>query len=137
MTQSIRAFLVVALVACITPLFAFAQDTTYIETLLQGTLRVLNIIVTILFVLAIAVFAWGIVKLISFADNPEKRKNAKAILWWGVIGIAVLSLLMGLVAILKTVFGVPDAGSPSVPSFGGGGGGGGGISLPSDCSPSC
>ncbi len=118
------------------PLFVRAQNTQYVEDLLNGTLRVLNIIVTILFVLAIAVFAWGIVKLIASADNPEKRKNAKAILWWGVIGIAVLALLMGLVALLGTIFGIPDPGTLSVPRFNRGGGSGG-ISLPNDRDPSC
>lgn len=90
------------------PAIALAQnpDTSGPQALVQGALTILNIIVTVLFVVAIAVFGWGIIKLIASAGDPEKRKEAKGILIWGVIAIAVLALLFGLVQYLSTVFGV-------------------------------
>ncbi len=92
------------------PVVVFAQnpDTSGPQELVQGALQILNIIVTILFVVAIAVFGWGIIKLIASAGDPEKRKEAKGILIWGVIAIAVLALLFGLVQYLSTVFGVDE-----------------------------
>ena len=91
------------------PLLAMAQVNPNLmgpTMLATGTLTILSTIVTILFVLAIAVFAWGIVKMILAAGDPEKVKEARGIIIWGVIAIAVLASLFGLVTYLRTVFGV-------------------------------
>ena len=62
--------------------------------------------IEILFVLAIAVFLWGIVKFIYSAGNPEKRKESKNLIIYGLIGLFVLFSFLGIIEILKnTVFG--------------------------------
>ena len=95
-------------------MIALAQGLPGIETLAQSALRVMNIVVTILFVLAIAAFAWGIVKMVAASGDPEKVKEAKGIIIWGVIAIAVLAALFGLIRYLREIFGVADVTNPTI-----------------------
>ena len=68
-------------------------------------------------IIALLVFVWGIVKLIASAGNTEKRREAKAILWWGIIGLAVISSAGGIVIALQAYFGV-TGGTIPIPQFG-------------------
>lgn len=84
---------------------------------LIGTAR---LVLVLLFVLALLVFVWGMVKFIFAASNPEEIKKARGILWWGIIGMFVLASVFGIVVALQVYFGV---GAPSIPipQFGPGG----------------
>lgn len=88
------------------PAIAFAQDTTKVKGVVEGTLTIVNVIVTIVFVLAVLVFGWGVVKYIMSAGDPEGEKEARGFLWWGVIGIAVLAFVFGIIQYAATYFGV-------------------------------
>ena len=74
-------------------------------------------VVTLVFVLAIIVFAWGIVKMISAAGNTEKLKQAKGIIWWGIIGMFVLATIGGIIAFLRGEFGVIGVQVIDAPQF--------------------
>lgn len=76
---------------------------------LIGTAR---LVLVLLFVLALLVFVWGMVKFIFAASNPEKLKDAKGILWWGIIGMFILASVFGIVVALQEYFGI---GAPSIP----------------------
>lgn len=76
---------------------------------LIGTAR---LVLILLFVLALLVFVWGMVKFIFAASNPDKLKEAKGILWWGIIGMFVLASVFGIVVALQVYFGI---GAPSIP----------------------
>ena len=91
------------------PAAAFAQDTTQVKSIVDNVLVVLNVVITIVFVLAIVVFGWGVVKYITAAGNPEKEKEARSFLWWGVVGIFVLASVFGLVQFIGKYFGVGQA----------------------------
>lgn len=101
-----RGIAVVA--ALMLPAAALAQGAsnfTNLKEIANDSLAVINIVVTIVFVLAILVFGWGIVKYIASAGNPEKEKEARRFLWWGVIGIFVLAAVFGIVKWLGTSLG--------------------------------
>ena len=95
-----------AAAALVLPVAAFAQDTSQVSALVTQTLAILNIVITIVFILAIVVFGWGVVKYVTSANNPEKEKEARSFLWWGVIGIFVLAAVFGLVQFVAKYFGV-------------------------------
>ena len=78
------------------------------------------LVLVFLSILALLVFVWGIVKLIASAANTEKRREAKAILWWGIIGLAVIASAGGIVIALQAYFGV-TGGTIPIPQFGPGG----------------
>ena len=65
-----------------------------------------NILVTLLFVVALLVFAWGIVQFLFAAGDATKVKGAKGYILWGVVGMAVLASLFGLIAFLQQFFGI-------------------------------
>lgn len=67
---------------------------------------VVEMLVVLVFVLAVVTFAWGIVKMICAAGNTEKLKQAKGILWWGIIGMFVLATIGGIIAFLQTELGI-------------------------------
>ncbi len=85
---------------------------------LIGTAR---LVLVLLFVLALLVFVWGMVKFIFAASNPEEIKKARGILWWGIIGMFVLASVFGIVVALQTYFGVEGAPEIYIPQFGPGG----------------
>lgn len=105
------------------PLAAFAQEDK-VSPLARNVLGALNIIVTIVFVIAVIVFGWGIVKLIVAAGDPGKIKEAKGFLVWGVVGIAILASIFGIIQFLQQYVGViPGSGTiqpPGVTLPGGG-----------------
>jgi len=107
---NIRSFVrsIAAVAVSSVPMMAFAQtaDTTKVEAVATNTLTIINVIVTIVFVLAVLVFGWGVVKYIMSAGDPEGEKEARGFLWWGVIGIAVLAFVFGIIQYAATYFGV-------------------------------
>ena len=88
------------------PVAAFAQDTGQVTSIVTNVQTILNTVITIVFILAIVVFGWGVVKYVTAANNPEKEKEARSFLWWGVIGIFVLAAVFGLVQFVAKYFGV-------------------------------
>ncbi len=102
-----------------TPFLAAAQ-TDKVSPVLANVLNAVKILVAIVFVIALLVFAWGIVKLIIAAGDPGKIAEAKGFIIWGVLGIAILASVYGLIGWLQSYFGVGGGGGqipiPGVPS---------------------
>ena len=74
-----------------------------------NVLATANILVTLLFVIALLVFAYGIIKYLLAAGDASEIQQARGYILWGVIGMAVLASLFGLIMFLQTVFGVNNA----------------------------
>ncbi len=100
----------VAAVMLAAPVAAFAQQLSNLKDLATSSLSVLNTVITIVFVLAILVFGWGVVKYITSANDATKEKEARQFLWWGVIGIFVLASVFGLVKFLGSSLNVDQNG---------------------------
>ena len=107
--SSIYASAVIAS-SLLVPSLALAQNATQVNTILNNVTSGARLIVTLLFVLAMLVFVWGAVKLILAAGDPEAIKEAKSFMWWGVIAMAVLASVFGLVTFLQSYFGVTGGG---------------------------
>ena len=71
-----------------------------------------NALVPVAFSAMILLFVWGVAMYIL---NPDKKKGV-AILLWGVIGIAVVASLWGIIALLEHTFGV-DGAQPIQPNI--------------------
>ncbi len=105
------AFAPLRVIAAVGP--AASADITPIKKILTNILSLLTVTVQILITLAFVVFGWGIVKLIINAGNPQKVKDAKKILLWGIVGIFILASLFGIVTFIKTYTGIPNV-SPNI-----------------------
>lgn len=100
--------------------FVYAADPipqTDVDKILIKTLNTLRIVVLIVFVLAVIVFGWGIVKLILAAGNPTEIAKAKSFIWWGVIGMFILASIAGIIVYLQDFFGVSSGGTIKFPTF--------------------
>lgn len=103
-----------------------------INQIIINLIETARLVLVLLFVLALLVFVWGMVKFIFAASSPDKLKEAKGILWWGIIGMFILASVFGIVVALQTYFGIGEPSIP-IPQFGPGGinatGGGGGACV--------
>lgn len=72
--------------------------------------RIINdAIIPLLFAVATAFFVWGTVKFfIINVDDEKKRQEGKQFMLWGIIALAVMISVWGLVAILGGTFGIED-----------------------------
>lgn len=96
--------------------FVNAQGTQ-VDTILSKVLNTLRTVVLIVFVLAVIVFGWGIVKLIIAAGNPAEIAKAKSFIWWGVIGMFILASIAGIIVYLQDFLGVSSGGTIKFPTF--------------------
>ncbi|TSC79100.1 MAG: hypothetical protein G01um101429_607 [Parcubacteria group bacterium Gr01-1014_29] len=94
------------------PLSVFAQND--LTDIFERFGSLLNVIITVLMVLATVVFLWGIVKYLTAGGDEEKIKEARSMIIWGIIFLAVMVAVWAFVNIvLDFVFG--NAAIPGVP----------------------
>ena len=93
-----------ALISGLTPFFAFAVSNTF-KDLMQNVVinQFIKPVVPILTGLLIIVFIWGVIKFIR-AEDSTKIEEGKQFMLWGVIAIAVVFSIWGLVAVLQKTF---------------------------------
>jgi len=97
--------------ASLLPLFASAQNPAprAIDDIVRTVLGTLNLIISVLFVIATIVFLWGMIMYIANANDEQKREKAKGIMTWGIIGLAIMAVAWGITRILVDYFGIPTA----------------------------
>ena len=98
------------------PIIAEGQ-TSLLGRQLASLIDTFNNLILLFLVIAIAVFSWGIIQIIAAGGSQEKIRSAKGILWWGIIGIAVLASIAGIINVLQIAFGISGAGIINVPQF--------------------
>lgn len=97
------------------PILALAQtaNPTYLSSLIGGAKTLLDQLVVFLIALAVVWFIWNVIKY-TMSEDEEKKGAAKSQMIWGVIAIAVIVSIWGLVAILQGIFGVNTTGAGNV-----------------------
>lgn len=105
---SLRYPAILAATATIIPFVAGAQTT--IDIILIRLRTTANFVIGLLFIVATLVFLWGIVKFIASAGDEAKRKSAKGLMTWGILGLAVMAAAWGITQVLVEYFGVPTLG---------------------------
>jgi len=108
MNKLSKFFPLMPIVAALAPLFAFAQDLQSIIGTIKG---MVDTLIPLFMVLAVAVFLWGIVKYITAGGDAEKEKSARGYIIYGLIGIFVLVAFWGIIQIFTTTFGVSTGGT--------------------------
>jgi hypothetical protein len=95
------------------PLVSFAQsdpDLSNVNTLVTSIGEIINLVVPILFTLALVGFFYGLVMYI-FGKEDDKAQAKKTMIW-GVVALFVMASVWGLVAFLSTAVGVETGGGP-------------------------
>lgn len=82
---------------------------TYITCIINSS------VIPLIFALAVIMFVWGTINFfILNAGEEEKRTQGKQFMIWGIIALAVMISVWGLVAILGTTFGIDTTFLPQV-----------------------
>ena len=66
-------------------------------------------VIPLIAALAVAMFMWGVVQYVINSDEEAKKAKGKEFMIWGIIGLAVMIGVWGLVKILGTTFGIEYA----------------------------
>lgn len=108
--------------ALFAPAFALAGeggnvfDTTNIEGTVSNLLELGDLAIAVLVAIAVIVFIYGIVKYIISGNDPEKRKDAGWYILFGIVAIAVIGVLWGLVNIVVDITGLSNDEAIDTPS---------------------
>lgn len=85
---------------------------------LQGVLTtvssLVNMVVPIILTLAIIYFMWGLLQYLTKAGEEQAKARDQMI--WGIVAIAVMVSIWGLVGILQSTFGIEGQNTPLVPA---------------------
>ena len=93
--------IIISTVVLAMPLMAAAANIQSIV----GTIRsIVNSIVPLFMVIAVAVFLWGIIKYITAAGDEEKAKDARGYIIYGLIGIFVMVAFWGIIQVVASTF---------------------------------
>lgn len=72
--------------------------------------KIMNIIVIplvqLLFAVTIVIFFWGLFNLISKGDDPKARAEGQKHIMWGVIGMAIMVSVYGIIRVIGNTVGV-------------------------------
>lgn len=60
-------------------------------------------VVTLLAVVAVVVFIWGVVDYVRNADNDEARKKGQEHILWGLIGMMIMFGTTAIISILQGI----------------------------------
>jgi hypothetical protein len=97
------------------PFAAFAQQANpnYLSSLITSAKVLLDQLVVFLIALAVVWFIWNVIRY-TMSSDEEKKGAAKSQMIWGIIAIAVIVSVWGLVSILQNIFGVNTTGAGNV-----------------------
>jgi len=78
--------------------------------------QILNTIVPVLIALGVVYFVWGVVSYVIASDEEAKKAGRDRIIY-GIIGLAVIVAVWGLVRILTNTFSVENNGQITLPTI--------------------
>ena len=76
----------------------------------NNILKTANLLVTLSFVVALLVFAYGIIRFLFAAGDANGVSQAKGYILWGVVGMAVLASIYGIIVFIQNFFGISGGG---------------------------
>ncbi len=93
------------------------EDLGEVTSLLRGLLNTLDVVVLIVFALALIFFLWGLAKFILNAGDEEERGKGKQIMLWGIIALVVMSAVWGIVKYIGDTVGIEEGLDPIAPGI--------------------
>lgn len=104
------------------PVVAFAQNTgskcavtsTSFTNIICKIGEILNSIIPLFILIGVVYFVWGVVSYMVSADEEQKTKGRDKIIY-GIIGLAVIVAMWGLVNLLVNTFGISTTGITTFP----------------------
>ncbi len=97
------------------PVLTFAQSLGNLSALVSDFGGIIAKIIPIMFALAIIYFFWGLVVFLRAAGDPKAQEAGRNQMIWGVIAIAVMLSIYGLVYWLQQNLGISNTGPIAPP----------------------
>lgn len=92
---------VVGLVSYLSPLISLADAPADATDLLNRiSTFIINPMIFTLFTIAFVVFIWGLVQFVANLDNEESRSTGGKHMIWGLIGMAIMVSVNGIVNLI-------------------------------------
>ena len=66
---------------------------------------ILNPIIYLFFAIALLLFLWGVVEFIMNSENADKKAEGAQHILWGVIGLAIMLSVLGIIQVIKGTIG--------------------------------
>jgi hypothetical protein len=63
-------------------------------------------LVSLVFVLAVLIFIWGVAGILIYKDNAEKREEGQRHMLWGVVGMFIMIGTYGIIRLIANTLGV-------------------------------
>ncbi len=97
---------------------AYADVDTFIKSV-NGL--IINPLIILLFALATLYFIYGVVQFLANGDNEEKKTAGKNHMLWGIVGIAIMISVWGILNIVMNTFNItgikPQEGTVDLPPY--------------------
>ncbi len=68
------------------------------------TQSIISPLITLLFGVALLLFIWSLVKYITKVNDPKAQQEARQMIFWGIIILAVMVSVWGLVRVAQNTF---------------------------------
>ena len=75
-----------------------------IYDLIEKVDKIMRQIIGILFTAGTVVFLWGVIQYMSAAGDEKKIKDARQKIYYGIIGLALMVAVWGIVRVIVTTF---------------------------------
>src|SRR3989338_9323395 len=107
----------------LTPSFAFAASCfdqfngagkKFGDLLDYATCTINNSVIPLLFAVAVVMFILGVLKFFLNSDDEAKKEKGRQFMIWGIVALAVMTSIWGLVAMLGNTFGIKTNALPQV-----------------------
>ena len=69
---------------------------------------ILNPLILLLFVLSTLYFFYGVVKFLNPSTAEKDRLEARSAMMWGIVGMAIMFSVFGIISFVLTSFGVSN-----------------------------
>jgi len=68
--------------------------------------KIVNPVITVMFVVALVVFLWGIFKFVASEEGGEDHTKGKSAMVWGIVGFLIMVGVYGILAFVKSSIGL-------------------------------
>ena len=104
----LEKFVPILSLLALTPLIASAQASSGLADVVSRISDLFGAVIPVLVALGVVYFIWGVIQYVIY-DEEEAKKKGRERMIYGIIGLAVIVSIWGLVAILNQTFGLGGA----------------------------
>lgn len=94
------------------PFVASAQLQNVITNIVNPIGQIINLLIPIVFALAMLYFFWGLAQYILNSGDEAKKEEGRNKMIWGIVALFVMAAVWGLVRFLGTAIGITPGQGP-------------------------